>query len=128
MSTRQRSDKAANYKASFIYITPSILVKISFILGRMVQNILIGIWITSQAGVWGVCPLQIEKIRFLHEILIPKQFLASLSPPLQSLIYIHNSQHSCQNKFHIGPYINNTNSLQKSSKYSIFDKPKTAEL
>ena len=31
MSTRQRSDKTANYKASFIYITPSILVKISFI-------------------------------------------------------------------------------------------------
>ena len=33
MSTRQRSDKTANYKASFIYITPSILAKISFILG-----------------------------------------------------------------------------------------------
>ena len=33
MSTRQRSDKTANYKASFIYITPSILVKINFILG-----------------------------------------------------------------------------------------------
>jgi hypothetical protein len=32
MSTRQRSDKTANYKASFIYITPSIFVKISFIL------------------------------------------------------------------------------------------------
>jgi hypothetical protein len=33
MSTRKRSDKTANYKASFIYITPSILVNISFILG-----------------------------------------------------------------------------------------------
>jgi hypothetical protein len=33
MSTRQRSDKTAKYKASFIYITPSILVKINFILG-----------------------------------------------------------------------------------------------
>ena len=48
----------------------------------MVQNILIDIWITSQAGVWGVCPLQIEKIRFLNVILIPKQCLASLSPPI----------------------------------------------
>jgi hypothetical protein len=46
-----------------------------------------GIWITSQAGVWGVCPLQIEKIRFLHEILIPKQFLASLSPPIIIFFY-----------------------------------------
>jgi hypothetical protein len=33
MSTRQRSDNTENYKASFIYITPSILAKISFILG-----------------------------------------------------------------------------------------------
>ena len=32
MSTRQLSDKTAKYKTSFIYITPSILVKISFIL------------------------------------------------------------------------------------------------
>jgi hypothetical protein len=33
MSTRQRSDKTAKYKASFIYIMPSSLAKISFILG-----------------------------------------------------------------------------------------------
>jgi hypothetical protein len=33
MSTRQRSDKTEKYKASFIYITPSIIAKISFILG-----------------------------------------------------------------------------------------------
>jgi hypothetical protein len=33
MSTRQRSDKTAKYKASFIYTTPSMLAKISFILG-----------------------------------------------------------------------------------------------
>ena len=39
---------------------------------------------------------------------------------IQSLIYIHNAQHSCQNKFHIGSYINNTNSLQKSSKWPWF--------
>jgi hypothetical protein len=33
MSTRQRSDKTAKYKTSFIYIAPSSLAKISFILG-----------------------------------------------------------------------------------------------
>jgi hypothetical protein len=35
MSTRQLSDKTVKYKASFIYITPSILAKISFILGHI---------------------------------------------------------------------------------------------
>ena len=33
MSTRQRSDKTAKYKTSFIYITPNSLAKICFILG-----------------------------------------------------------------------------------------------
>jgi hypothetical protein len=31
--------------------------------------------------------LQIEKIRFLHEILIPKKFLASLSPLIIIIFY-----------------------------------------
>jgi hypothetical protein len=32
----------------------------------MVQNILIDIWITSQAGVWGVCPPTNRKNSFIY--------------------------------------------------------------
>jgi hypothetical protein len=39
---------------------------------------------------------------------------------IQSLIYIHNAQQPCQYKFHIGSYINNANSLRKSSKWLWF--------
>ena len=48
----------------------------------MVQNILIDIWITSQAGVWGVCPPTNRKNTIFAWNLDIKKFLASLSPPI----------------------------------------------
>jgi hypothetical protein len=82
MSTRQRSDKTKKYKASFIYITPSILAKISFILGPISITPIVYKNQVSGHGFWAYALQQIEKIRLLHEILIPKKILASLSPPI----------------------------------------------
>jgi uncharacterized membrane protein SirB2 len=52
MSTRQRSDKTAKYKASFIYITPSILAKISFILGPISRTPIVYKNQVSGHGFW----------------------------------------------------------------------------
>jgi hypothetical protein len=52
MSTRQRSDKTSKYKASIIYITHSILAKISFILGLISRTPIVYKNQVSGHGFW----------------------------------------------------------------------------
>jgi hypothetical protein len=52
MPTRQRSDKTAKYKTSFIYITPSTLAKISFILGPISMTLIVYKNQVSGHGFW----------------------------------------------------------------------------
>jgi hypothetical protein len=52
MSTRQRSDKTSKYKASLKYITPSILVKIIFILGPISRTPIVYKNQVSGHGFW----------------------------------------------------------------------------
>jgi hypothetical protein len=79
MSTRQRSDKTSKYKASLKYITPSILVKISFILGPISRTPIVYKNQVSGHGFWTKFFMVFSYTVFLNNMFLRYRGLSRIS-------------------------------------------------